>query len=150
MIDDLKNLQAKNLYYIDSNKLFPLMRWNSGDVTNLKLCKNINRDFMFVDKNILLGYFAYNLKPVSYVKYPKPKTYNDKKLDLICNILQQHYKYGQNDIDVMKPLLIKLLNNNEQLEKFARNFGLSNNDRKLLGLNEIKVNKNKLKQKKLF
>lgn len=148
MLEAMKNLHKRNIEYIDSNKIFPLMRWTSGDISNLNLCKDVNRSFFFVDRNILLGYLAFNLKPKQFIKYPKAKKFDNKKLDLILSYLQKHYKYGKNDLEQLKQVVINKLNNKEELEVMANNFGLDNKERKLLGVNQVKFDKKKMEEKK--
>lgn len=148
MIEDYKNLQKKNIKGIDVNKIYPLMRWVSGDVNNLKLASNINRNFFFVDKTILLGHMVLNNKSGEFVKYPNPQKYDTKKVDLICEYLQKIYTFGVNDIEQLKTVIINKIQNKDQLYEFANNFGLDNKERKLLGLEQIQFDKSKMKQSK--
>lgn len=146
MIEDYKNLQKKNILDVDSNLLFPLMRWNSGSILNLSLCKEVNRMFFFVDKKILTGYLGYNLKPSGFIKYPKAKKFDDKKLNLISELYQKKYNYGKNDLEILKPILINKIKDKNKLLEIAENFGLDNNQRKLLGLQQLKFDKSKMKK----
>ena len=154
MLNAIKNLDKGNIESIDENMLYGLMTWKTGFSNNFGICMYINQNFYFVNKQILLGFLS--LKVCKGIcKYPKSTKVNTDKYDLIVSYLINHYNYGKNDIESLKPIIYHILSTKSELEQFALEFGLDNKERKKLGLDVLKftipkIQKNTSQSKSLF
>ena len=152
------NLQKEKIEEIDEQKLFPLMRWLSGDEANIPVVSDINRKFMYSNKTLLLRELSYRCKnklttnksgQVFYpVKYPKATKYDEQQLEILKNCFKKYYKIGEKDVLYIVPSLLQILQNKDMLQEVADTFGLDNKERKQLGLRQIKFDTNNMKKTK--
>ena len=153
LYDDFITLQNRSVEGINENLLFPLMRWMSGYEKNIPICREINRNFFYVDKKILLGLLALTNYSKQYIKYPKAKKFDNKKFDLVANHIKNYYKLSSREIIEHRKIIEKFISSQKWLTSFSNLMGLDNKDRKLLKVDILKFDKKKMKvskQKKLF
>lgn len=143
------NLIRGDLANVDNNMLFPLINKFSGAEANLGPIAELTTKFFWMDRDIFKGLFYINLRnKMPYIKTPKPVKFDKEKFDLIVSYLKKHYNYGTRDIESLKKVIEKSLEDLNYLEKFATDFGLDNKERKLLGLQQLKTDVKPMKESK--
>lgn len=95
MIEDMTKLQKGLIEEINTQMLFPLLRWLSGRKDNLLICSYVNKMFFFVKPNILLHILHLNMK--GFGKYPKPSDTKSEKIKIIEPYVSKYYKWSKNE-----------------------------------------------------
>jgi len=132
MIDTINHLKSGNLDQIDNGKLYPVNRWMSGDVNNLDTCKDIAQTLWKLPPNIQFKRLHKHLKKFDYIKYPRPKKYDNKKLDVLKPYIKRIMKWSERDFNHNKHLVIQRMEMfNEHLNKIV---GFDKRECKILGL----------------
>ena len=153
MLESMKKLQKGTLEEVNVNMTFPLMRWLTGKPANYPICSYVNRNFFYVDKEILLGALSLGITTKGFMPYPKPKKFDKKAFDLVVIVLKKRYFLSNSDIQQAKKIIEDLLKDKTKLEEIATSEGLDNKERKVLGLDKIvfkKMKMSKSKVKKFF
>ena len=147
MLEAMKRLQQMKIEDGDENFIYPLMKWASSDERNIDIVNFINERFFYCDKRILVKCLSLGLKYRGYMKYPKPNKFDNEKFNIIVNLLKRKYFLSNSDIESARKVIINMINDKNELEKLANDFGLDNKERKKLGLKSLKFEK-KIKEKK--
>lgn len=155
LIESMTYLQQKNINIekLDSNLKFAILRYSSADRMNLtKVSKYLNRVFFYIHSDVFFGVLniAMNKKIVSFYnktegkmtcyypfKYPKAEKGEKELFTIIENYYIQKFNYGKNDLKQIRPFIIDLMNNKDELEEFALIIGMENNIRKKFNLSLI-------------
>lgn len=151
MYRELKKIMNGDLKNVDESQLFIYLRYASGDERNYNVCNIINRNLFNPNNNnnVLLTLLSLGIHKCSFIPYPKRKEKKeDKKIELLIKYLTKYKKYGRRDIQSMLPILQNAIKSREKMESFAKEYGLQNNERTLLGLKPFKFDKTKMKPKK--
>jgi len=144
MINAFRRVANRKVMKGDESFLFPLMTWFSGNESNLPICAEINRNFFYVDKTILIRQLSNHLQYRGMGKYPKPTKFDKKVYDFVAELLKKKYFLGKGDIVSARKVIEKLISDKTSLEKLANDFGLDNNKRKMLGLIKLKFEKKRM------
>ena len=101
MLEAFKNLKSGQLSKVDNNKLFPLLRWNSGSVKDLPWCNIVNKYMFFVDREIIKGLLYIGLRDKNpYIKYPKSvKEKDDKVFELKKTLAKKYYSWSEQEFN---------------------------------------------------
>ena len=95
MITAIRSLVRGNIENIPTNMLYPLLRWTSGHVPNVKVCNEVNKYFFYVKPEVLLRWLSVTIN--KFGKYPKAtKTKNDS-IDIIKTHLKKIYGWSNNE-----------------------------------------------------
>ncbi len=138
MLNAFRFLKTGDLDRVNTNMLYPLLRWCSGSKIDITWCNEVNKYFFSIPNDVAKGLLHIGLKDKNtYIKYPKAqKEVTDKVFDLKKSLAMQYYFWSSQEFDRNRSIL-DLLDWNE----IALSLGCDKKERKLLGLNDIKYAK---------
>lgn len=131
LLDAFKCLRHGNIDVPD-NMQYPLLVWLSGDERNLALCKKVNQSLFFSSARMNLALMSLGRKDSGFTRYPKAVKgeigkYDEARKDFIKASLgwsEREYNMQHGFVD---------------MDDLAARAGLSNEERKKLGLEKLKL-----------
>jgi hypothetical protein len=136
MMDSFKALKSGDLGSVKVSMTYPLLRWCSGSETDVEWCAKINKNFWWLPKELTPYYIWIGLNDRNpYIKYPKAsKKQEDKKEDLLKSIVMRFYGWSSQEYNRNSNIMSSI-----DVQDIADKLGLNDSERKLLGLNVVKV-----------
>jgi hypothetical protein len=131
LLDAFKTLRHGNID-VPENMAYPLLVWASNDDRNLAVCKKVNSSLFFSSARMNLALLSLGRRDTGFVRYPKlPKAEADKhdeaRKDFVKGVLgwsEREYAVQSQFVDV---------------QELAVRAGLSNEERRKLGLEKLKL-----------
>ena len=120
----------------DIKMFVPLFIWHSGTQKNISVCEKINKLFFNVDQKVLLHMLMLNRIKSFPSKYPKEKE-EENDLEFYHNAVIKYFDWTEREFK------LNFIDNTGLRTRIARVFAFDNNQRKKLGLDEIKFKKEK-------
>lgn len=121
---------------MNSDFLVMLLRWFSNHENNIVKLQAANKNFFFVDKEILARYVFLNIdRKVRFIKFPKSaKEKHD--LDFLIPYICKYYCWSEREYEYYKDLIS--LEDTELYEVLNNSFGFSDEELKKVGLKREK------------
>jgi len=141
MFENMKSLLRKDFDKVDNNKLYPLLRWSSASVSDLKHCNAVNKYYFLIPSEISKAYLMYGLKASNMLKYPKANKDNDIRFTILKPYIKSVYNFSDREINVNINNIKHLINNQDYIHFLNNSCGIENKELKKLG---IKINKLKI------
>jgi hypothetical protein len=148
MIEAYKRTLNRTIQEGDEKLLFPIMTWCSGSEYNMSVVSYVNRNFFYIDKSILLKILSLSLIDRKMMTYPKANKFDKTKFDYIVDILKKKYFWGSRDVTDAHKVIENIIKDKLELEKIIKGLGISDKDRKMLGLNIVTYDKTLVIKKK--
>lgn len=146
MLNSMKALKSGRIKDVDPKLIYPLVRWTSGSVKDIEWCNIVNQYLFSCDRKIVTDLLYLGIKDKNpYVKYPKStKIADTKEFELKRNLAKRFYFWSEQELQ-------RNLSNLEYIdwEEVAMALGCDKKERKLLGLQEIKLKKQVVTQEKV-
>lgn len=140
-----KNFINQNYEEVNIDCMYPILKWISANNYNPDTIYTINKYFTNNSRfKCIKNQQIFNMlklcKLNSFItKYPKkPKDSNNLILD---EYLKPYLKYGKNEINLIKQIFEKKMENPEFKQRIANFFGLDKKEQKLIGLEYKPINK---------
>lgn len=147
MMNNFKALKSGNLENVNPSMLFPLLRWCSGSVVDLKWCNEVNKNFFNIPPEIQKGLIHIGLKDKNpYMKYPKSTKLEENKIFELKKLLSMKYYFWSEQEFNRNIQNLDYINWAEILKAL----GCDSKDYKTLGIEEVKtkITKHPKEQKK--
>lgn len=150
MLNAFKNIQNGKPEEVPNQMLYPLNIWFSSNVCNIKICNFINKQFFFVNPEILKGLLSLAVdKKNKFLKYPKDaKRDINKKIEMIKPYVKKIYGWSGRVFEMQKHLI-----DEKFISELNKIVGFSANECRALEIEfkEFKVEKPKtVRQRSLF
>jgi hypothetical protein len=141
MMENFKALKSGRLCDVNPSMLFPLLRWSSGSIKDLKWCATVNKYMFWVDKEIVKGLLYLGLQDHNpFQKYPKAtKQPEDKKATLMQELACKFYGWGPSEYAKNASVMQYV-----DWAEVAKSLGCDRKQCKLLGVPEPKFVKPKV------
>ena len=134
--------EESDLDKIQNSSLFVLMRWLSFCKTNVNICEMINRNFKYVNHDILKYLLYYKIDIDNrYIKFYK--NVKDEKFSFVKDYLMKYFGYSECEYNTVKPIIDSLLESDDFKRKLNKVFGFSQKECKLLDIKFVSLKKEK-------
>jgi len=145
MLDAMKSLAKGNTDEVKNSLLYPLVRWSSSSKSTLHSIQDINFYFYWIPQDFtkLMLSKVRQVQP-SFMRYPKSTKYDNKKYDIIAEILKHKHNWSKRELSEQKGLIISLLDDTNAIKQLGTDYGLQKKEMKILGFKLEKIKKPKV------
>ena len=118
---------------VDNGLLVPLLLWTSGAHDNIEKSQEINKNFFYVSKHLLMRSLTFN-SVRGFIPFPKAKK-DDEKLAFFYKDVALYFGWTTNELNKN----LKIIYLEELAPIIATNFGYDNMQRKAVKLPPLKM-----------